>query len=138
QHNKIEHDASLAHQDAADGDNLHVSKPLVEELVADSSNGQGLTLADFARARARREARLPGGKLDSRHEKFAYGETVLAVKVVGDGQQLGVDAAKSWFGEERLPSGWMPHGKMGLFQLFGLNRTFGKTMEQVKRGEKVE
>ncbi|KAG9075095.1 hypothetical protein FS749_013271 [Ceratobasidium sp. UAMH 11750] len=95
-------------------------------------------MADFARARARREARIPGGKLDSRHEKFACGETVLAVKVVGDGQQLGVDAARSWFGEEKLPSGWTPHGKMGLFQFLSLNRTFGKTVEKVKRGEKVE
>ncbi|KAG8747669.1 hypothetical protein FRC10_000212 [Ceratobasidium sp. 414] len=138
QHNKIEHDASLVHQDAHDGDHLNVSPPLVDKLVAHSSDGKGLTLADFARARAGREARIPGGKLGKIHEGFAYGETVLAVKVVGDGNQLGVDAVRAWFGEEKLPSGWVPQGKMGLFKLLGLNRTFGQMLDKVKRGEKVE
>jgi hypothetical protein len=106
-HNKIEHDASLVHHDLRDGDNMHVSPRLVDELLAGSTDGRGLTLADFARARARREARVPGGKLDGFHAGIAGGESALTVMVMGDNMEIGVDRAKIWFGDEKLPPGWV-------------------------------
>ncbi|CAE6538898.1 unnamed protein product, partial [Rhizoctonia solani] len=47
-HNKIEHDGSLAHLDLADGDNKNVCPRLVNELVGDSTDGQGLSFPDLA------------------------------------------------------------------------------------------
>ncbi|KAG9096534.1 hypothetical protein FRC07_010924, partial [Ceratobasidium sp. 392] len=138
QHNKIEHDASLAHKDASEGDCVHVNEGLVDNLVAQSTDGKGLTLADFARVRAERLAKVPGGKLSTLHTGFAAGESVLAVKVVGDGQEIGVGAVKTWFGEEKLPTGWLPHGTMGLLKLLGINRTFNTMVDKAKRGEKVQ
>lgn len=110
-HNKIEHDASLAHEDFRDGDNKNVNPKLVEELVAQSSDGQGLSLDDFARARARREAR-PMVQLDKSHSRIAHGESVLSVMVMGHGNAMPCEAVRAWFGEERLPPGWMPQGRM--------------------------
>ncbi|QRW00755.1 peroxidase family 2 domain protein [Ceratobasidium sp. AG-Ba] len=137
QHGKVEHDASLVHQDKRDGDYVHPNKVLLDELVAQSSDGRGLTLEDFAKARLRRQARIPGGKLDRLHSKFAGGESVLAVQVVGDGNEIGVEHVKEWFGGEKLPHGWMPNGHMGIITLGRENRKFGKMIEEAKKSEKL-
>ncbi|CAE6525400.1 unnamed protein product [Rhizoctonia solani] len=131
-HNKIEHDGSLAHEDLADGDNNNVSARLVNELVGDSTDGQGLSFHDLARARIRREKR----PLDSVHSRFAQGESVFSVMVMGDGKQISCDVIKTWFGEERLPSGWKPQRPMGLWNVFRLTRMFGHLVDDVKQGEK--
>lgn len=110
-HNRIEHDASLVHKDLRDGDNKDVCPQLVSELLAESSNGRGLSWADLARARARREARIPQ-PLDFVHTTISRGESVLSVMVMGDGKEVPLDVAKAWYGEEKLPAGWMPHGTL--------------------------
>ncbi|KAB5592619.1 hypothetical protein CTheo_3945 [Ceratobasidium theobromae] len=134
-HNKIEHDASLAHQDVREGDNKVISPKLVEELVADSSDGQGLSLNDFARARVRREGQSPV-PLDKLHTRIAQGESVLSVMVMGDGQQMPCEAVKTWYGEDRLPAGWAPQRTLGLLKLFGLTRSFSRVIDDIRQGEK--
>jgi hypothetical protein len=57
-HGKIEHNASLAHLDVHEGDPTIVNRPLLQQLLADSSDGVGLTVEDFVKARVRREAPL--------------------------------------------------------------------------------
>ncbi|CAE7068000.1 unnamed protein product [Rhizoctonia solani] len=131
-HNKIEHDGSLAHEDLADGDNKNVSPRLVDQLVEDSTDGQTLNFHDLARARIRREIR----PLDAIHKRFAQGESVLSVMIMGDGKQISCDAVKTWFGEERLPPGWTPQRSMGIFGVFRLTRMFGHLVDDVKQGEK--
>lgn len=136
-HNRIEHDASLVHKDLRDGDNKDVCPQLVSELLTESSNGRGLSWADLARARARREARIPQ-PLDFVHTTISRGESVLSVMVMGDGKEVPLDVAKAWYGEEKLPAGWMPHGTLGLLKVMGLGRMFGGLVDKAKRGEKVE
>lgn len=110
-HNRIEHDASLVHQDARDGDNKNVCPYLVGELLAQSSNGRALSWADYARARARRE-QAASKPLDSLHSNISRGESVMSVMVMGDGKEVPLDVAKTWYGEEKLPAGWMPRGTL--------------------------
>ncbi|KAG8729732.1 hypothetical protein FRC12_020763 [Ceratobasidium sp. 428] len=75
------------------------------------------------------------------HTGFAAGESVMIVKVVGDGREISLDAVKSWMGLERLPAGWMPHGPtdhQGLLEVLGVQRTFNNMLEKAKRGEKID
>jgi len=107
---RIEHDASLVHDDASSGNVVTVDQSLLEELLKDSTDGRGLTLEDFAKARVRRQQHLPGHKLDAIHEKFACGESVLAHAVFGGDAVKGeapLDQLKVWFGQEKLPEGWV-------------------------------
>lgn len=138
QHNRIEHDASIVHRDVRDGDNLNVYPPLVNEFLAESRNGTGLTLADVARARARREGTLPAGKLDSFHEGIAAGEAALAWMVMGDRKEVKLDIVKTWFGDEKLPKGWVPHAPMTLLQLARAKSQCSEMIDKVKRGEKID
>ena len=108
---RIEHDASLVHLDARDGDNKNVCPYLVRELLAQSSDGRALSWADYACARARRE-RATAKPLDSMHANISRGESVLSVMVMGDGQEVPLDVAQAWYGEEKLPAGWMPRGTL--------------------------
>lgn len=110
----------------------------MDELIALSTDGKGLTLDDFAKARAKRELRLPGGKLDRLHSGIASGESVMVVQVMGDGNEVSVETIREWFGNEKLPHNWMPHGQMGLINLSLLNRKFAKTIEQAKQNEKSQ
>ncbi|KAF8610678.1 Cloroperoxidase [Ceratobasidium sp. AG-I] len=110
-HGRIEHDASLVHLDARDGDNNNVCPHLVSELLAQSSDGRGLSWGDYARARARREQTI-SKPLDSMHGNISRGESVLSVMVMGDGNEVPLGVAKTWYGEEKLPAGWMPRGTL--------------------------
>ncbi|KAJ8454642.1 heme-thiolate peroxidase [Pleurotus djamor] len=89
-HNKIEHDASLVHVDAKDGDTIapiSVDDSLVRKLASYGASNSGLVLADFARARHDRETLLPR-PLTGTHEEIACAE-----RVVWDGNAAeGMDA----------------------------------------------
>lgn len=58
--------------------------------------------------------------------------------VMGDGKEVPLDVAQAWYGEEKLPTGWMPHGTLGLLKVIGLSRMFGGLVDKAKRGEKLE
>ncbi|KAF8682453.1 hypothetical protein RHS04_02581 [Rhizoctonia solani] len=131
---KIEHDASLAHMDLADGDNKNVCPRLVNQLVAQSTDGHKLSLRDFAKARVLRESQVPR-PLRADQAIVARGESVLSVMVMGDGQFLDCKAAREWFGDERLPSGWTPQRPMGLFRIIGEIRKFSRLMASVKQDD---
>jgi hypothetical protein len=98
------------HEDLRTGDNKNVSPKLVDELIAQSSDGHALSLQDFAQVRAKREAQAP--PLDKIHSRFAMGESVLSVMILGDGKKLPCETARTWYGEEKLPAGWAPHGTL--------------------------
>ena len=75
-----------------------------------------LNLGDFALARFNRTSHLPAGnKLSSFHKIIASGECaltllVLSIPAIGSAESKQVPRRwiKEWFGEERLPQGWVP------------------------------
>ncbi|CAE6432406.1 unnamed protein product [Rhizoctonia solani] len=133
-HNRIEHDASLAHEDLADGDNKNVCPRLVDQLIGRSTDGHSLSFHDFAKARALREKQV-ARPLDTIHAKFALGESVLSVMVMGDGQHVDCKAIKEWFGDERLPSGWAPQRSVGLWGLLGEVKMLGRLVAGLKQDD---
>ncbi|QRV94874.1 peroxidase family 2 domain protein [Ceratobasidium sp. AG-Ba] len=103
---KLEHDASLAHNDL-DAD-VNVPAPeLVEELIKDSKDGKTLTFRDLAEARVRRERTLPK-PLDDFTAAVSRGEAINLLRSMGDGVRVSVDRVRIWLGEERLPDDYAP------------------------------
>ncbi|KAF8690318.1 Peroxidase, family 2, partial [Rhizoctonia solani] len=131
-HGELEHDASLSRLDYADGDNKNVCPWLVDQLIAQSTDGRRLSMRDFAKARVLRESQVPR-TLPPRHVRIARGESVLSVKVMGDGQHVDCKVIREWFGNERLPSGWAPRRSVGLFETISGIKKFGRLMDDVKQ-----
>jgi len=113
-HNKIEHDASLVH------DNVHTSQKyaptsvdttLLQDMLSESSDGNVLSLTDLGKIRGKRNKEALNGKpLDSVHGFLANAESALLNLSLG-GQETNKDDvpckwAKEFLGEERLPEGW--------------------------------
>jgi Peroxidase, family 2 len=123
-HNRIEHNASLVHQDAKDGDEwapCPVDHELLEKLLTQGLGGEnegrdasdGITFDDLVEVRKRRlgDMAVNGhAPLSWFHNSMLSGETALVLLTLGDnGRKDGkVDREKlrSWLGEERLPDGW--------------------------------
>ena len=120
-HNRIEHDASLVHDDTKGRDEYAPISPnlwLVKRLLLQSKDGQVLTAKDFARARVERESECP--VLDGLHSKIARGEIAISLGLFGqeNAGHCGVplDMLREWLTEERLPEGWKPTHTQGLLQ----------------------
>ncbi|KAF8748913.1 Peroxidase, family 2 [Rhizoctonia solani] len=131
-HGKLEHDASLSRLDHADGDNKNVCPWLVDQLIAQSTDGRRLSMRDFAKARVLRESQVPR-TLPPRHVRIAQSESVMSVIVIGNGQHVDCKVVREWFGNERLPSGWAPRRSVGLFEMMSEMRKFGRLMDDVKQ-----
>jgi hypothetical protein len=117
-HDAIEHDASLTREDAKSGDN-HSLQPALLQAMLDDSQGDFLTTESIARTRARREkdSLLKGSlKLGFKPYTLAYGEAALLLQALGKNEN-GTDwkvkkaDAKVWFGEEKLPEGYVKPAK---------------------------
>jgi hypothetical protein len=113
-HDAIEHDASLTRDDAKSGDN-HSLQPVLLKALLDDAQGDFLTTESVARSRARREkdSLLKGSpKLGFKPYTLAYGEAALLLQALGKNEN-GTDwkvkkvDAQTWFGEERLPEGYV-------------------------------
>jgi len=117
-HDAIEHDASLTREDAITGDNHSVQQKLVQAML-DDVKGDVLTTESIARTRARREKEslLKGSpKLGFKQYTLAYGEPAIFLQAFGkqvNGTEWQVKKAyaKTWFGEERLPEGYVKPAK---------------------------
>ncbi len=144
QHNRIEHDNSLVHEDA-DG-NIYaptrVNHTLLLRLLKDTDR-DAFTLRDFVHARMRRanEVRKP---LDILHKEIAHGETSLTMRVFGvkvdptsvpSPEKLYDNSVaqhpyvvprtfiEQWFGEDRLPDGWKkPSREIGFLQAVSMSK----------------
>jgi hypothetical protein len=135
QHNKIEHDGSLAHDDCLPGHRFARWTPnlrLVQNLLCRAAPGHGLSLNDFARARADCESKLRS-PLDALHEQVALGESALTWLTMKDQRgEVPLDMAKQWYGEERLPEGYVrPEKPVGLFLVHGISSDVGKRMKKL-------
>jgi len=134
-HNRIEHDSSLVHNDASSGDASSVIPKLVDELVADSADGVHMTFNDLVRARVRRQEHLAVGQLDELHAELARGESVLAhdIFLAPSGTGASVEHLKIWFGEERLPDGWVrPQHAQGLLETMSKAKKFKGLVKELQ------
>jgi hypothetical protein len=146
-HNKIEHDASLAHRDGGSGEKKKAPIPVDRGLLssflahATGTGGGGMTLDDFVRARCAREAEL-GRPLGKMHAEIGRGEVALAWLVMKDegSGEVPVERLECWWGDERLPvggdggdGGWKRPGKaIGLAQARRKRYEVGEKMKAVK------
>ncbi|KAJ3391625.1 hypothetical protein HDU84_005575 [Entophlyctis sp. JEL0112] len=108
---KIEHDVSFTRRDRFFGDNSGVDPDLVATLLAASTDGEFLTADDVARHRAARfndsVARNPSLVFGLRQREVAFGETALALQVLGRDGKISVAHAESFFLHERIPHDWV-------------------------------
>lgn len=89
--------------------------PALIQAIVDSSKGDIVTLGDLINAKARREAELRVKYPSQFMTRVSRGELVLATTVMqGDTYGIPVEWFKQWFGEERLPDGYITKRKMTL------------------------
>lgn len=140
-HNRIEHDASLVHDDTKGRDEYAPISPnlvLVNNLLVQAEDGRVLTAADVARARVERESKCP--VLNSLHSEIARGEMALALGLFGQEnadhhQGVPLDTLREWLAEERLPEGWKPTHTQGLLQTLRTAREIRSLMTTLKDEE---
>lgn len=128
-HNTIEHDASMTRLDFYFGDNHDLNQDLYSGLLSASTDGVVLTKEDFAAYQLRRlddsVHNNPTFKHGVSQKLILAGEPQLFLAIFGqpDGSSYNVslDAVKSVFGKEKLPSDWngVP-GEITIFQLLGM------------------
>lgn len=125
-HNRIEHDASLVHEDTLPGSQYAptaVSQRLLGLLLQQASSKNGLSLEDFATARIERE-RATGGPLDGLHEQIGQGEAALTwARFADEGTgRVTTETLRQWMGEERLPDHWLESGNQATLTLLEARR----------------
>ncbi|KAI0050825.1 Cloroperoxidase [Auriscalpium vulgare] len=133
-HNRIEHDASLAHDDAAPRNEYAPEKPDLErlaEFLAHSQNGVTLSVEEVAQARVDRESTL-STRLDRLHAEIARGEMSLVFQLFGgDEEMIPVETLRVWMSEERLPDGWKPHHVTGLLDTVHTSTALRNAMKRI-------
>jgi hypothetical protein len=138
-HNRIEHDGSLAHGDAAPGQRfapIPVNKSMFHTFLMYAALNQGMYLEDFMRARVDREARLHK-PLNGLHAQIGQGEAALAWSVMRDDDgKIPLDRLKQWWGEGRLPSNWTkPHRVIGLLEVRAKTKFIADGMKKLRQDE---
>jgi len=130
----VEHDISLIRRDhQQDEGNIVIQKDLLQDLLASSTDGKTLTMADLAAFRKRRIQRQLHDNLALKYDSKAHGtactEIALVLDVFGDGKSIPCDYAQAFFREERLPvkEGWRKRWwwTLGFVEL-------GRSVSQVK------
>jgi len=110
-HNGIEHNASIVHDDAKDGDEYappHINWKLFDAMCATTADGKTLTVQDIAHVRVDRECQ---SLTDDLHAEIARGEIGLVLDIFGGGpqkRQVDLQVLREWWAEERFPEGWCP------------------------------
>jgi Peroxidase, family 2 len=139
EHNRVEHDASLVHEDAPLGPKptFAPTEPdtlLLNLFFKDSADGRVLTIADIARARVRREAIYKPGTVSFTYKALALGEISMAVAAFGAGEAIPLDHLRTWLEEERFPVGWVkPKKRVSLYQMIVLGLKIRKAMEALRQ-----
>ncbi|KAG6832014.1 hypothetical protein H0H92_006050 [Tricholoma furcatifolium] len=146
EHGKVEHDASLVHDDTPYGQKyapIKIEPRLVDALIADAHHKGAAALMDandVAKARVRREKASP--KLDGVHAEIARGEMaiILGVWETRMDKDVGVPAQwlREWIGSERLPSDWKATHTQGLLDVVRRAKEIRAGMESIRAKEKAE
>ncbi|TDL21128.1 Cloroperoxidase [Rickenella mellea] len=135
-HNRIEHDASLTHEDALHGHKyapIDVDQSLVSDML-DCSPADDLTLEDLARVRARRDMTL-AVPLGGMRATISRAECAQVIIVFGDENGVAPKRVlREWFGEERIPDGWSgPKGTAGIRNTFAKAKEVGQEVARLTR-----
>ncbi|KAI0068698.1 Cloroperoxidase [Artomyces pyxidatus] len=138
-HDKIEHDASLTHADAPEGNiyaPIPVDKSLLQDML-DTSSGDYLTLDDLVKTRVSRDETLVH-PLNSKLTTIARGEVALTVEMFGDAEgRVSKEFVRQWFGEQRLPVGWVrPKKNIGLIATNNNVKHVGQLCAQLAEAKK--
>jgi Peroxidase, family 2 len=125
-HDRIEHDGSLTHADAAYGNRyapVDVDMKLLDDML-NTSKGNILTFEDLTRHRMSRDQQLTS-PLSKFHDIIARGEVAFTSHMFADENgHMKKEDLRQWFGEERLPDQWLrPSRTVGLI---GLSKTSEK------------
>lgn len=136
-HNRIEHDASIVHDDTPARDEYAPIAPdseLVKQFLEQAKDGQIMTVEDVARARVWRESQCP--ILTSMQAEIARGEMAIAIGLFtppnAEKQGIPLDMLRVWLTEERLPDGWRPTHTQGLLETFRTSREMQSDMNRIK------
>ena len=145
-HGLIEHNGSLVHDDALPHEDYApttVDPTLVAQLLS-VTPASGLSMHDFAKARALRDSSIPS-PLDRIHAEITRGEAALTIQTFGSGcvdvrgSLNGVEDTVSkvyleqWLGQERLPDGWhRPQSAIGLVGTASQSRRIAKMIRQCR------
>lgn len=138
-HNKIEHDASLTHDDARPGAKYAPIPPnpeLVKQFLAVSDKDY-LAFDDLVTYRAQRDATL-AQPLSTVHNIIAVGELALTKQAFEDAEgRVSKEYIRAWYGEERLPAGWtIPQGKvLGLVSTSKLNKRIQNALAEAEKSK---
>ncbi|KZV75140.1 Cloroperoxidase [Peniophora sp. CONT] len=138
-HNKIEHDASLTHDDARATDKYAPIPPnpeLVKQFLAVTGKSY-LTLDDLVKYRAQRDGTL-SRPLSSVHNIIAVGELALTQQAFENVEgHLSKEYLHAWYGEEKLPAGWgVPQGKvLGLLSTSKLNKRIQDAVAKIEKSK---
>lgn len=142
-HNLIEHNASLFHRNARDGEEYAPRCPdcsLLKAVVHQGGHYKPgrITLEDVANIRAKREM---NDILDFTHAEIARGEMAIAIGVLGgpnaDKEGLDFEVLKTWVKYERLPDGWKPDHTQGLYHAYKMATVIRNRMNDIKNGKLV-
>ena len=138
-HNRIEHDASLVHDDTKPRDEYAPIAPnpaLIKQFLEAVRDGQFVTVEDVARARVWRESQCPA--LNKVQAEVARGEMAIALGLFSQPesdthkQGIPVDMLRAWFSEERLPDGWQPTHTQGLLQTMETSKELRNEMIKIQ------
>ena len=133
-HNRIEHNASLIHKDAMDGEEyapLKADPKLIEQMLDDARDG-GFSIRDFARARVRREE-SPDPDIDAYHAKIALGEAGLAFLLFKDkNNKMPMASFKNWFIHERFPENWVATRERTLAEVLVIAKDMDAEMHKIR------
>ncbi|KAI0321821.1 Cloroperoxidase [Amylostereum chailletii] len=138
-HDRIEHDGSLTHDDAAHGAIYAPTQPnpkLLDKLLSITQTDY-LSLEDLVRVRAARDASL-SKPLSKPHSIISFGEVALTSQMFSDKEgRIPKDFLRQWFGEQRLPDGWVkPSQTVGIATTTKLNNQVKASVVQVlKKGD---
>ncbi|TFK48241.1 Cloroperoxidase [Heliocybe sulcata] len=144
-HNHIEHDASLAHSNAAPHDlyaPTATNATLLSQLFTFVTPNDTFTLSSIAKARVLREYQT-GDTIDSFHAEVARGEVALVLGIFGTaltdignldeagGEGIPMELFESWFGENRLPAGWKPKHEQTLLGTVKISKALKDSMTKI-------
>ena len=141
-HGAVEHDVSMSRRDFAQGDNHSKQEDLVEEMLASASDGENITVNDWAEFRIRR---IEQQKRDNKKVEFGPAQNAMGLAETALIQQTFGDRSRGWtvpvkymaaiFGEERLPiqEGWRKRWwwPVGFIELTAQAQVFKKVVASI-------
>jgi Peroxidase, family 2 len=122
----LEHDASLAHDDAYFGPSYITNQTMLSEFIATSADGEYLTLEEIGKWRRHQQdysaMNNPQYSLSFKPQAIAFLEASTLIAVFGTNGKVPVDWIKTWIGSEKLPKDFKPRSEKNLAGIFEFAR----------------